>query len=53
MASRTRNQEGNINVLNIDAGVKPGIVHVDLKFDGNEKVYSYFRKWFIDEKTDT
>lgn len=53
MARRTRNQEVNINVLNIEAGVKSGIVHVDLKFDGNEKVYSYFRKWFIDEKTDT
>ena len=53
MARRTRNQEVNINVLNIEAGAKSGIVHVDVKFDGNEKVYSYFRKWFVDEKTDT
>lgn len=53
MARRTRNQEVNINVLKIEAGAKPGIVHVDLKFTGNEKVYSYYRKWFIDEKTDT
>lgn len=53
MARRTRNQEVNINVVNIEAGAKSGIVHVDVKFDGNEKVYSYFRKWFVDEKTDT
>ena len=53
MARRTRNQEVNINVVNIEAGAKSGIVHVAVKFDGNEKVYSYFRKWFVDEKTDT
>lgn len=41
-------QEVNVNVLNVEKGEKIGIVHVDARFTGNEKIYSYYRKYFPD-----
>ena len=41
-------QEVNVNVLNIENGEKTGIVHIDARFTGNEKIYSYYRKYFPD-----
>ena len=41
-------QEVNVNVLNVEKGEKTGIVHVDARFTGNEKIYSYYRKYFPD-----
>lgn len=34
----------NFNVKNITKGDNPGYVKIDIQFNGNDKVYSYFRK---------
>ena len=38
-------QPVNFRVKTLEKGDKPGFVHIDLVFDGESKVYSYYRKY--------
>ena len=41
----SQQQPVNFRVKTLEKGDKPGFVHIDLVFDGESKVYSYYRKY--------